>query len=153
VVEAREKVVAAARAFKASHGQGEWMGESARCMFAAVDELDALTPAPIVDSGGASVVGSPETSAQAARLIIPRSGTVRSRILFEIAACGGGKLTDEMLERRLRLLHTTASSARNWLVDKGWLEDSRERALTSSRCKAVLWQLTPAARNKLRERT
>lgn len=146
VTEARETVVSAARLVARSRGAEvsfTLATHALHCLYKAVDELDALVPAPVVNAVGASVVGAPETSAQAARLIFPGSASNKRRIINSIAA--HGIATDEQLERRLHLLHTTCSSARNSLVLDGWLEDSRQRALTSSKRKAVLWQLTPAA--------
>lgn len=157
VVEAKEAVIAAAR-------RADWTrrhygsdsinaGLALRDMSDAVFALDALTPGPIVNSPGASVVGSPETSSQAAAALTPVSGNVRTQVLNCIASSIDGLLTCEMVERHLKMRHATASSAINWLAGEGWLQDSRQRAYTSSKRKAVLWQLTPAAAAQLRGRT
>jgi hypothetical protein len=38
------------------------------------------------------------------------------------------------------------SSARNWLVDAGWLRDSSHRRMTRNGRDAIVWELTDAAR-------
>lgn len=103
--------------------------------YAMLDAINADTP-------GSSVAGSPPTSRDAAMLIMPRRGSIRRRILVEIAARSDGLMTDEMLERELRMKHQTVSSARNSLTLQGFLKDSGQKAETSSGRKAVLWRLT-----------
>jgi len=121
------------------------------------DEYDELTAAVIAlryaqaqalntNSLGPSVTGAPSTSRDAAVAILPRSGSIRRRVVVAFANRGDGLMTDEMLERELRMKHQTVSSARNWCVEHGLVENSGQKAPTSSGAKAVLWQLTRAAR-------
>lgn len=119
-----------------------WLGE----LLVAVEALDQHELDEITDSEGASVLGAPETSRRAAIAIMPRSGTIRRAVLNDIAGRHDGLATDEMIERSLRGKHQTISSARNHLVNAGWLEDSRQRVKDN---KAVLWQLTEAAKRQL----
>lgn len=113
-----------------------------------VEELNAHLD-EVVDSPGRWVEGSPETSAAAA-LSLPNSGSVRKAIIMELAMCHMASfldtqgLTDEEIERRLRRSHQTCSSARNWLLNAGWIIDSGYRRRTSNRRDAVVWQLSPA---------
>lgn len=154
VTEAREAVIAAARKVTTGiHSSASEFDIAMEQLFASVSALNALEPNAIVNTEGASVVGAPDTSSQAAKLLYPTSGTVRRRVVDFIAASHDGLATCEMVERRLNMRHATASSAINWLVGNGWLEDSRQRALTTSKRKAVLWRLTPAASAKLKGRS
>lgn len=103
----------------------------------------------ITDKAGAFVAGS-QTSENAAVLGRLSVGSVRRRIVDEIRSIGLYSshvigLTDDELERRLHRPHTTVSSARNWLCNAGWLEDSRHTRVTSSGREATVWRLTPAA--------
>ncbi len=109
------------------------------------------TLTPIADQPGSHVAGAPTTSRAAALALIPKARSVRRHVLLAVANRRDGLMTDEMLERHLLMKHQTLSSARNWLVAGGWLEDSTERAWTSSGRKAVLWRLTEAGRAALRE--
>lgn len=116
------------------------------CLISAVRRYDEAVLAEIGDSEGAFVLGSPETSRRSAVAIMPRTGTIRRAVLNDIAGRHDGLATDEMIERSLRGKHQTISSARNHLVNAGWLEDSRQRVKDN---KAVLWQLTEAAKRQL----
>lgn len=109
-----------------------------------------------LDGRGAFVPGV-DTSENAALSYMPRAGSFRRRIIDEIRSVGfwstnnwGEKraagLTDDELERRLRAKHTTVSSARNYLVEAGWLTDSGARRDTAGRRPAIVWQLTDAAK-------
>lgn len=109
------------------------------------DDFDQRV-AEIDTAPGASVVGSPETSSEAARLIVPAAGSIRRRVLYQIWLRVDQKMSDEMLEREMRMKHQTLSSARNWLVQQGFLVDSRLRAESSSGRKVVLWTLTDDGR-------
>ena len=125
--------------------------ECAEPLFDAVKALNAYAPAEIVNGPGRWVEGSPETS-QAAALRLPAMGSVRKRIIDEVVAVlhhGAAGLTDEELCRRLKAKHQTLSSARNFLVQAGWLTDSGKVRETSSGNEAVIWTLTPAAREAL----
>lgn len=114
----------------------------------AVRSHDSIAPDAIVDSDGAHVVGSPETSRRAAKALFPKSGSVRRKVLDDIWNRRDGLATDEMIERSLGGKHQTVSSARNWLMNAGWVVDSRLRTADK---KAVLWQLTAAAKAHIRE--
>lgn len=119
----------------------------------AVDALNAFI-APIIDSPGEYVEGSPETSHNAALAATPIAGSVRRRIVDEIWSVEfwvpGLGLTDADLEHRLKAKHQTCSSARNWLVEAGWLRDSGQRKMAPSKRLQVLWVLTPAGIEKMR---
>lgn len=146
MTELREAVLAAALRFaREGHGSSTWTWNVHR-LFEAVDAYDEAILDEITDSEGAAVLGAPETSRRAAIAIMPRSGTIRRAVLNDIAGRHDGLATDEMIERSLRGKHQTISSARNHLVNAGWLEDSRQRVKDN---KAVLWQLTEAAKRQL----
>lgn len=113
----------------------------------AVYELDEHIEA-ITDARGAFVPGS-ATSENAANLSRLTVGSARRRIVDEIRSVGLHSeligLTDDELERRLHKPHTTVSSARNWLCQAGWLEDSGHTRVTTNKRDASVWKLTPAA--------
>lgn len=117
-------------------------------LWLAVEALDAHL-AQITDAKGAFVPGS-DTSENAAFSGRLAAGTLRRRIIDEVRSVGLRSfdihgLTDDELERRLMKPHTSVSSARNWLVDAGWLRDSSHRRLTRNGRDATVWQLTEAA--------
>lgn len=122
-------------------------------LMASVSRLDSYL-ADISDKAGAFNPGSPtsEAAALSSRLI---AGSARHRIVSEIRSIGFnsalGGLTDDELERRLNKPHTTISSARNWLVQAGWLMDSGLTRLTRGRREAAVWKLTEAAERAVRE--
>lgn len=118
-----------------------------------VDALEAYAAAELTGSGARWVHGSPETSRDAAALANPVQGSVRRAI---VALCAHTRppeagFTDAQLERRLNRTHQTVSSARNWLVNAGWLQDSGRRFPTPSGRMAVVWELTSAAHRQLTE--
>ena len=127
---------------------GREAGDKVMALTGAVMVLDLTPPNAITDSDGAYVVGSPETSRRAAKALFPKSGSVRRKVLDDIWNRRDGLATDEMIERSLGGKHQTVSSARNWLMNAGWVEDSRLRTADK---KAVLWQLTEAAKAHIRE--
>lgn len=133
-------------------GSGLLLGGRLCALREAVDALDAYSD-PIHDTPGEYVEGSPETSRDAAVMLTPRSGSLRAKVLDEVRIAlfltpDAKGLTDEELERRLKGRHQTVSSARNWLVDAGWLIDSGIRRANRSGRWAVVWALSPAARRK-----
>lgn len=121
----------------------------------AVQALDAHQPVKRLDAPGRWVEGSPETSAAAAQLARPALTSTRHAIICQIAVHGahpaGRGLTDQELEHRLKRSHTTVSSARNFLVEGGWLQDSGYVRKNTSGRDAVVWELTPAARDDMSE--
>lgn len=113
----------------------------------ALDRHDAHLQS-IVDSPGQWVNGAPGTSRSAAMLVVPMSGSIRRQIVEEVysvhrlASVG---LTDNELERRLRGKHQTVSSARNWLVEAGWLRPSGFTRQSESKRDQIVWTLTTSA--------
>lgn len=123
-------------------------------MQTAVQAYNAYDVAVITGAGAPWAEGS-ETSRQAAYMATPRQGSVRREIvalLSHVPPSAAPGYTDRQLERRTGGSHQTVSSARNWLCQSGWLEDSGVRRLTNDRPAAV-WQLTVAARRELTKGT
>lgn len=119
-----------------------------------VDAVKALNAHVAAMSGrGARYARSgPETSEQSARLAGLVQRTVREQIvalLAHVPPLAAPGYTDLQLEKRLGASHQTVSSARNWLVETGWLEDSGQRRKNPSGRMAAVWQLTPAGRAQL----
>lgn len=92
----------------------------------------------------------PETSAQAAALALPRSGTARMQVLTQLAAHPGG-MTDLELANQLGKPINCVIPRRSELVKEGWVHDSGFRRLSSSGVRAILWELTEAGEKAWRE--
>lgn len=119
----------------------------------AIVALDNYEAAELTGEGAPWARGS-ETSRTAASLAVPVQASAREQIIAFLAAVppmAHPGYTDEQLERRLNRPHQTVSSARNWLVNNGWVRDSGERRPTRNGRMAVVWQLTPAGLAKLKE--
>lgn len=113
------------------------------------ERLAAYEATAIENTVGAYGHNSPDTSVIAAVMATPLTGSVRRRIVDEVRVAMLGVVdktgcTDEELERLLGRKHTTVSSARNWLCNNGWLQDSGFTRLTTSLRPAIVWELTPA---------
>lgn len=136
-----EAVIAAARDCAKSFGATYSLLNEA--LFNLDEHIEEIT-----NKRGAFVAGS-ATSENAANLSTLTVGSVRRRIVDEIRSVGLNSgligLTDDEIERRLHKPHTTVSSARNWLCQAGWLEDSGHTRVTINKRDASVWKLTPAA--------
>lgn len=119
-----------------------------------MEELDEFEVAELTGGGARWVNGSPETSRGAAGLAVPVQGSARHKIVAALSHVGRlahPGYTDAQLEHLLGASHQTTSSARNWLVEAGWVIDSGVRRLTPSKRQAVVWMLSEAGWAKLRE--
>lgn len=158
--ELRENVIIAARGYVEAdmrmtnagddtYGQASQTAEAAFWQLReATNALEAHEAAAITGSGARSVKGAPETSAAAAGLAEPTQYSTRWRIARLLSMHESGD-TDDELEQRMGGRHQTVSSARNWLVEAGWVRDSGQRRKTRSNRMAVVWELTPAAHQQL----
>jgi hypothetical protein len=126
----------------------------AQAVIDAVDALDAHNVAQITAAGVPYAAGS-DTSYASAQLSKVTQGSARMEIVGQLARVSplaGIGYTDEQLERRLGKSHQTVSSARNWLVQAGWVRDSGERRINAgSKRPAAVWTLTEAAWRELRQ--
>lgn len=113
----------------------------------AMGALDASLPA-IQQTPGSFVEGSPETSRFAAFALV-NAKSHRRKIaaeLYSVRGYGYIGLCDFQLEARLKDKHQTISSARNWLMEAGWVIDSGMRFKNpESNRPCIIWSLTPAA--------
>ncbi len=82
----------------------------------------------------------PDTSHEAARRILPKTGTQRRKVLSVV---GIAPLTDEEIGELLKMNPSSVRPRRGELVTMGWLEDSGQRRLTESGAKAIVWQVRP----------
>jgi hypothetical protein len=85
--------------------------------------------------------GPQETSQDAARRALGRTGSQRRAIYEEIVLRGG--LTCDELCVILHLLVQSATPAINTLARDGWLEDSGKRRQTRSGNAAIVWVAIP----------
>lgn len=91
----------------------------------------------------------PDTSHEAARLVAPKSGTARQRVLAAIAKADPRGITDEGIQRVLGMNPSTERPRRVELVEEGWVTDSGERVREKERASMILWVLTDQARSVL----
>lgn len=88
------------------------------------------------------------TSIDAARSVLPRSGTQRWHVLVAITA--RPRTDDELMQ--LPNTGVKAGVRRQELVERGWVRDSGEKRLTRNKCRAIVWELTPEGRKELDRR-
>lgn len=89
------------------------------------------------------------TSASAASMAFPRSGTQRMRVLAAISARHGGATDDDVIAST-GMLHQSVGPRRLELERGGWIEDSGRRRKTRMGNDAIVWELTDLARARLR---
>ena len=82
---------------------------------------------------------SPQTSQNAAKRVLPRSGTKRKQVYDLIKDAGVRGLCDHEIERMTGWLHQSASSIRNSLMNDGWIIDSGQRRKTPQGNGAIVW--------------
>lgn len=143
----RENVILAARFVKS--GKAPLVD-----LYIAVDDLERYEAEEITGKEARANRSAPDTAHMAAALAEIAQGSIRKQIVAHLASCpplSKPGFTDEQLERRIGGKHQTVSSARNWLVNTGWLRDSGIRRETASRRLAIVWELTPAAQAQLVE--
>lgn len=118
-------------------------------------EYDRLEPGKLDAPSHTANADGPDTQHEAAVLAqFTKGGTAKlicdQLIIAFGASCRG--LTCQELEskRRLDLPHETTSSAVNWLLRNRWIRDSGFKRTNRSGRWAIVWELTPAAWEKLR---
>jgi|694.fasta_scaffold26222_2 hypothetical protein len=87
--------------------------------------------------------GPQETSQDAARRALGRTGSQRRAIYEEIRSRGTDGLTCDEICVILQLLVQSATPAINTLARDGWLEDSGRRRNTRSGNAAIVWVAIP----------
>jgi hypothetical protein len=87
--------------------------------------------------------GPQETSQDAARRALGRTGSQRRAIYEEIRSRGTDGLTCDEICVILHLLVQSATPAINTLARDGWLEDSGRRRNTRSGNAAIVWVVIP----------
>lgn len=101
----------------------------------------------------ATGLNNPSTSHEAAKRV-GRVGTMRARLFWLVADAREGMTDYELEQAMLRInreagKHQSVSSSRNGLMNDGYVSDSGLRRLTSSGSKAIVWTLTPWARERI----
>jgi len=87
--------------------------------------------------------GPQETSQNAARRALGRSGSQRNAIYEEIRSRGSDGMTCDEICVVLQVLVQSATPAINTLAHDGWLEDSGRRRHTRSGNPAIVWVAVP----------
>lgn len=108
------------------------------------NDLDATT-APAV---------ARDTSIAASYSNMPRKGSMRRDVIQTLVAYHSqfdAGMTCDDLERRLRKSHQSMSPRVHELEKGGWIVDSKERKLTRSGQKAIVWRPTDKAIDRMRE--
>lgn len=86
------------------------------------------------------------TQVDAAYAVYPRTGTQRRKVLNLIARAGERGLTDEEMQRSLRLPGNSERPRRLELEEGGWIVDSgRVRGTSASGNPAIVWVLSAEA--------
>lgn len=80
-----------------------------------------------------------ETSVEAAEAIKPTAGSLRAAVYEKLLDAGSDGLTDQQLQRALRLDPSTERPRRIELVDAGLVRDSGHKRLTLSGRRAIVW--------------
>lgn len=117
-------------------------------------QVNALKSAGVssIDEPSTKIDSNPRDTSVAAKFAAaPKAGSLRRRIVLSLAAANsalGGQTCDE-LETYLRRPHTSVSSAVNALMEGGWIVDSGRRRDTRNKTEAIVWALTPAARQQI----
>lgn len=107
------------------HNPNEWEGD---CLFGYRPALERQT----------TITGRQDTSREAARTALGRSGTQRVRIYELVRAHAGGLTTDDI--QRLTNLPVNSCNPRvNELAADGWLTDSGQRRNTRYGKPAIVW--------------
>lgn len=160
IADAREEVIR--RAKIVANNPPAWCRQNVTDLIDAVLALEEIEPEAIGPDVGAYRHDATSTSRGAAFKARLLQGSVRHRVVVELynVAIAAGEtmvgLTDDDLERRLRVPHTTLSSARNHLVNTGWIEDSGLERYTRGQRPAIVWRLTALGHttiaDELRER-
>jgi hypothetical protein len=81
------------------------------------------------------------TSLEAAKGVLPRSGTQRMRILEAISKSEG--MTDVELAEQLDILLHSVNPRRPELQERGWIVDSGLRRATGKHGASTVWVLSP----------
>jgi DNA-binding MarR family transcriptional regulator len=121
-----------------------------------VEAVTRLDEAPLAKPKVAPTsVLHPDTSWQAARSMREQLTSDCQDILDALAAVGGlGDdpigLTVDQLEQRLARSHQSVSARVNQLMELGWIRDSDVRRPTRSGRRAIVWVLTPQAKETMR---
>lgn len=148
-VELEQKVIAAAFAWKLAKVAALTPADPAdETLIEAIEALDQCRVAELTGVGARWAEGS-DTSRLAASMAFPTQASTRREIIALLAQVGAA--SDRMMETALRRTHQTVSSARNWLVEAGWVRDSGRRVRQQNGRLAALWVLTDAAIVKIRE--
>lgn len=91
------------------------------------------------------------TSRDAAEMVLPHTGTQRREVLDFITSCGREGATDDEIEDALGYSGSRSSRPRRVeLVERGWVVPTKMRRKTESGADAIVWRLSPAARESLR---
>lgn len=132
--------------------------EAEATISAAIDDLEARRRAAaavrdaevVANRDGLTTAEPSATSARAARLVEPRTGSQRARILRYVVEAPNG-VTDYEISRDLQLLPNSERPRRNELVDGGYVVDSgRTRRHRGSDW--AVWEATDEAHAWFRRR-
>lgn len=99
---------------------------------------------PPLFGDGPGKVGSnhPATSHYAARLVAPRTGTMRSTVLKAIIRAGVNGMTDDEIRAETGMRYGSLGPRRRELVEQGWIEDAKVTRPSESGAPQIVWRLT-----------
>ena len=86
--------------------------------------------------------GAHSTSVIAAAVVLPKSGTQRSKVLYAVAESEDG-MTDAEIALDLSMEGNSVRPRRLELIEMGWLVDSGRRRASAGHGEGIVWVLAP----------
>jgi|GEM_PF-3973104 len=120
------------------HGDPRGNNYCALCRWEIKNSLPELR-VPVEQNGIRVSAGHPNTSYQAAKKALPKSGTKKKIIYDLIVESGICGLCDHEIETKTGWTHQSASAIRNTLMNDGWVLDSGFRRETPQLNPAIVW--------------
>ena len=108
--------------------------------------LEAVPVGYLPDANRPAPTSGRATSAAAAGVVFPRTGTLRRHVLDAIGAAGERGATDDDLLASTGLAPNTLRPRRWELVSGGWVVDSGRKRPTASGSDAVVWVVSRLGR-------
>ncbi len=111
------------------------------------DSLPTTRPDPARNLPGRVHAAGPETERTAARLVSPRTGSQRARVLDRLKEVGTAGATDfELWQAGIGARPHVPATRREELIADGWpIRDSGLRRMTDTGSPAIVWVLVPEA--------
>ncbi len=111
-----------------------------KCDCSLIRKVENRTRNQIATVPGVSLSSHPRaTSREAARGVLPGSGSKQASLYEHFQACGALGCTDSEIEQRFEWSHQSASAARNRLLNRGLVTATDRTRKTASGFDATVW--------------